>query len=103
MDTRNFWESFEEASLDERTYEEFKAKINEYYHRADGTHQHMTAELLTYINQALSNSIWDKDEYATFAHGFMQKLQYLLKKEVISKNEQSRFLLGPDLHARVIR
>ena len=105
-DTRDFWESFEEASLDKKTYEEFKAKINEYYLGADGTRRHTTAELLAYINQALSDGIRDKDEYATFARGFMQKSQYLLKKEVISKNEQSRFLLGalrPNLRARVIR
>ena len=79
-DTCDFWESFEEASSDEKTYEEFKAKINEYYPRVDGTRQHTTAELLTYIDQALSDSIWDKEKYATFAHGFMQKSQYLLKR-----------------------
>ena len=56
-DTHDFWESFEEASSDEKTYEEFKAKINEYYPRADGTRQHMTAELLAYIDQALSDGI----------------------------------------------
>ena len=58
------------------------------------------------ISQFRFDSIWDKDEYTTFAHGFMQKSQYLLKKEVISENEQSQFLLGtlrPNLHARVIR
>ena len=106
LDTHNFWESFEEASSDEKTYEEFKTKINEYYPRADGTRQHMTAELLAYIDQALSDGIWDKDKDTTFAHGFMQKSQYLLKKEVISKNEQSQFLLGtlrPNLCAQVIR
>ena len=105
-DTRDFWESFEEASLDEKTYEEFKAKINEYYPGADGTRRHTTAELLAYIDQALSDGIRDKDEYATFARGFMPKSQYLLKKEVISKNEQSQFLLGalrPNLRARVVR
>ena len=105
-DTRDFWESFEEASLDEKTYEEFKAKINKYYPRGDGTRRHTTVELLTYIDQALSDGIQDKDEYATFARGFMQKSQYLLKKEVISKNKQSQFLLGalrPDLCARVVR
>ena len=105
-DTHNFWESFEEASSDEKTYEVFKAKINEYYPRADGTCQYTTAELLAYIDQALSDGIWDKDKYTTFARGFMQKLQYPLKKEVISKNEQSRFLLGalrPNLCAQVIR
>ena len=106
LDTCNFWESFEEASLDKKTYEEFKAKINKYYPKADVTCRHTTAELLAYIDQALSDNIWDKDKYATFARGFMQKSQYLLKKEVISKNEQSWFLLGalrPDLCAQVIR
>jgi len=105
-DTHDFWESFEEASSIDLTYEEFKAKINTFYPGADGTRCHTTGELYVYIEQALANGLQDKDEYAAFARGFMQKSQYLLKKEVILKNKQSRFLLSalqPELQARVVQ